>query len=178
MAGHNKWSKIKRQKAIYDEKKSLSLAKHTKSIIVAVKVGASPDPKYNFKLKQAIDKAKLEGVPKSNIERAIAKGAGSDQDSNFNEVIYEGYLSNGVAVMVFTATDNTNRTYADIRNIFNKAGGSLGKPGCVAYNFDLEKNEAYNKVEISDEKILEGIYKAFSALEENEDVINFISNLA
>lgn len=151
MAGHNKWSKIKRQKAVTDAKRSGVFTKIAKEIAVAAKTGGGADPDYNFKLKTIIAKAKTAGVPKSNIDRALEKAAGKGEGDDLKEIIYEGYLPGGVAVMVMTATDNTNRTYADIRTIFNKSSGSIGNSGCVAYMFQkqgqikIEKPEDWNE---------------------------------
>lgn len=138
MAGHSKWSKIKRAKGANDAKKGAVLAKMAKVIMIAVKSGGSDDPKLNFQLRTAIEKAKAAGVPKANIERAIEKASGSNSSDEVKEVTYEGYLPGGVAVMVFTATDNVNRTYGDLRTIFSKSDGSLGSPGCVAYMFNKQ----------------------------------------
>jgi len=179
MAGHSKWSKIKRQKGATDAKRGAVLAKMSKAIMVAVKTGGGGDPDTNYKLKAAIDKAKQEGVPKNNIERAIEKasGAGSDAEE-LKEVTYEGYLAGGVAVMVFCATDNTNRTYSDVRTIFGKAGASLGSPGCCAYMFNKtdEGYEPLSTIEITDTKDAQTIIKVMEALDDNEDVIDVVSN--
>lgn len=136
MAGHNKWSKIKRKKAANDGKRSSVYTKMAKAIMVAVRTGGGGDPANNFKLKAAIDKAKEAGLPKSNIQSAIEKASGKNDADNISENVYEGYLPGGVAVMVFTATDNTNRTYSDVRAIFTKSKGSLGATGSVAYMFE------------------------------------------
>lgn len=178
MAGHNKWSKIKRQKAVTDAKKSSIYTKMAKTIMVAVKTGGGSDPNTNFRLKSAIDKAKEFGVPKNNIERAIEKGVGKGEGDNLKEITYEGYLPGGVAVMVFTATDNTNRTLSDVRTIFTKAGGSLGSTGSVAYLFQKEGEELVpmHTIEISDEESAQVIMKALYALDDNDDVIDVVSN--
>lgn len=178
MAGHNKWSKIKRQKAVTDAKKSSVYTKMAKNIMVAVKTGGGADPATNFRLKAAIDKAKEFGVPKNNIERAIEKGSGKGEGSDLKEITYEGYLPGGVAVMVFTATDNTNRTLSDVRTIFTKAGGSLGSTGSVAYMFSKEGDElvAMHNIEISNEEEAQVIMKALDALDDNDDVIDLVSN--
>ncbi len=158
MSGHSKWSQIKRQKAITDGKRGAVFTKLAKAITVAVKTGGGPNPDYNFKLKTAIDKAKEALVPKANIERAIDKGSGKD-DADLKENIYEGYLPGGVAVMIFTATDNVNRTYGDLRTIFSKADGAIGTSGSVAYLFEkkgvmkLRKPENFDNKQ--EEKILE-----------------------
>ncbi len=135
MAGHSKWAQIKRKKGALDVKKGATLAKMAKIIMVTVRTGGGSDPKHNFQLRTAIDKAKEAGVPKANIERAIEKAAGESAENAMREMIYEGYLPGGIAVMVFTATDNNNRTVADLRAIFGKAGGELGSQGCVSYMF-------------------------------------------
>src|SRR5580698_2601528 len=106
----------------------------SREIIVAAKLGG-PDPAGNFRLRQAIDRAKAEGVPNDNISRAIEKGAGGGAADNIEELTYEGYGPGGVAVMVRCATDNRNRTAGDIRSYFAKYGGNLGETGCVGWNF-------------------------------------------
>lgn len=159
MSGHSKWSQIKRQKAVTDGKRGAVFTKLAKAITVAVKTGGGPNPDYNFKLKTAIDKAKEGLVPKANIERAIDKGSGKDADADLKENIYEGYLPGGVAVMIFTATDNVNRTYGDLRTIFSKADGAIGTSGSVAYLFEkkgvmkLSKPEDFSTKQ--EEQILE-----------------------
>lgn len=156
MAGHNKWSKIKHKKAATDAKKSSVYTKMAKIIDVAVKTGGGDDPNYNFQLKSAIDKAKAAGMPKSNIERAIASAAGKGDGDDIKEVVYEGYLPGGIAVMVFAATDNINRTIADVRTIFTKSGGSLGTAGSVAYLFEKKGVMKLKKPEpLDEEKVLE-----------------------
>ncbi|MCH2226292.1 MAG: YebC/PmpR family DNA-binding transcriptional regulator [Candidatus Caenarcaniphilales bacterium] len=136
MAGHNKWSKIKRQKAVKDGRKAANLAKLSKKIILAAKSGGD-DPKLNFKLRTAIDDAKEAGMSKSTIEGAIEKGSGSsNKGEQLKEVTYEAYLPGGVALMIFAATDNLKRTVQDIKCILARSEGSLGSAGCVAYLFD------------------------------------------
>lgn len=135
MAGHNKWSKIKRQKAAADKKKSKIWARITRDIMVAARENGG-DPDMNPQLSQAIEKAKEENMPKDNIERAIKRGTGEIEGADYEEVTYEGYGPGGVAVFVETLTDNTNRTVADLRSLFSKSGGSLGTDGSVAYLFE------------------------------------------
>jgi len=135
MAGHNKWSKIKRQKAATDKKKGKIWARLSRDIAVAAREGGG-DPDMNAPLAQAIDKAKEENMPKDNIERAIKRGTGELEGQDYEEALYEGYGPHGVAVLIETLTDNTNRTVADLRHIFDKAGGSLGKSGSVGYQFE------------------------------------------
>lgn len=137
MAGHSKWANIKRQKAVVDAKKGKTFTQLSRAIIVAAKSGV-PDPAGNFQLRTAIDKAKAAGIPNDNIERAIAKGAGTfGADSAIFEAIrYEGYGPGGVAILIEALTDNRNRTAADLRVAFSKNGGNLGETGCVSWMFD------------------------------------------
>jgi YebC/PmpR family DNA-binding regulatory protein len=134
MAGHNKWSKIKRQKAVTDARKSKAWARVTREIMVAARE-AGGDPGMNARLALAVDRAKAENMPKDNIERAIKRGTGEIEGEDYVEMTYEGYGPHGVAVFVEALTDNTNRTVADLRHIFSKAGGSLGQTGNVAFLF-------------------------------------------
>lgn len=133
MSGHSKWANIKRQKAVVDAKKGATYAKSSREIIVAARSGA--DPAANFKLRQAIDKAKAEGMPNDNIQRAIEKGSGAGGGNNLEELTYEGYGPGGVAILVRCATDNRNRTAGDIRSYFSKYGGNMGETGCVNWLF-------------------------------------------
>lgn len=135
MAGHNKWSKIKRQKAKADKRKSKLWARLSRDITVAAREGGA-DPEMNASLAMVIEKAKGENMPKDNIERAVKRGTGEIQGEDYEEVAYEGYGPNGIAVFIESLTDNTNRTVADLRHIFSKAGGSLGKSGSVGYLFE------------------------------------------
>lgn len=136
MAGHNKWSKIKRKKAANDSKKGANFSKLSRELQVATREGG-PDPDANFRLRLAVERAKREGMPNDTIERSIAKasGAGSDAES-FETVLYEGYGPGGVAVLAIALTDNRNRTAAEVRNAFSRHGGSLGETGSVAWQFD------------------------------------------
>lgn len=135
MAGHSKWANIKRQKAVVDAKKGKTFTQISRAIIVAARNGI-PDPAGNFQLRTAIEKAKAAGIPNDNIERAIAKGAGTlESDAALEEIRYEGYGPGGVAVLVEALTDNRNRTAADLRTAFSKNGGNLGETGCVSWMF-------------------------------------------
>lgn len=135
MAGHNKWSKIKRGKAVADARRSKVWARITRDIINASRDGGG-DANMNPRLALAIDKGKSENMPKENIERAIKRGTGEIEGQDYVEATYEGYAPNGVAILVETLTDNTNRTVADVRHIFSKAGGSMGTTGSVAFQFE------------------------------------------
>ena len=135
MAGHSKWSKIKRQKAATDAKRSKVWARLTRDIMVAAREGGG-DVGMNPRLALAVEKAKAENMPKDNIERAIKRGTGEIEGADYEEMTYEGYAPGGVAVFVEALTDNTNRTVADVRSLFSKRGGSLGQSGSVAFLFD------------------------------------------
>lgn len=141
MSGHSKWATIKRQKAVVDAKRGVVYAKMAREIIVAAKLGGG-DPSSNFRLRQAIERAKAEGVPNDNIQRAIEKGSGGGALSNLEELTYEGYGPGGVAILVKCATDNRNRTAGDLRSYFAKFGGNLGETGCVGWMFK-ERGEIY-----------------------------------
>ncbi len=134
MSGHSKWSQIKRTKGGLDQKRGLLFSKLGKKISIAVKEGGSPDPGANFKLKSAVEYARSQGMPNDNIERAIKAGSGANAGS-MKEVIYEGYGPFGTAFLVEAATDNSNRTFNNVRKIFNDHGGSIGAQGSVAWHF-------------------------------------------
>lgn len=155
MAGHSKWANIKRQKARVDAVKGKTFAKISREIIVAARSGV-PDPDGNFQLRTAIEKAKAAGIPNDNIERAIAKGSGKlGADADALEAIrYEGYGPGGVAVLIEAFTDNRNRTAADLRAAFNKAGGNLGETGCVGWMFE-QKGVVTLIGEIDEDELLE-----------------------
>ena len=133
MSGHSKWASIKHQKGVKDVRRGASFTKYAALISVAARSGA--DPTTNYKLRLAIDSARKSGVPNTNIDRAVKRGSGQDGGGTFDEVLYEGYGSGGVAIMVETATDNRNRTASEVRATFSKHGGNLGTAGSVAYQF-------------------------------------------
>jgi len=134
LAGHNKWSKIKHRKAVVDKRRGKVWTKVAKAIIVAAKHGG-PDPAFNLTLRYAIDEARYANMPRDVIERAIEKGAGGEDTSNYETVRYEGYAPGGIAVIVDSLTDNRTRTAADVRTAFVKNEGNLGTSGCVSYMF-------------------------------------------
>jgi len=135
MSGHSKWSSIKHKKAAVDAKRGKVFTKIIKEITVAARMGGG-DPGANPRLRTAMLNAKSVNMPSDNMDRAIKKGTGELPGTTYEEVSYEGYGLGGVAVMVDAMTDNKNRTVAEIRSIFTKAGGSLGENGCVAWMFD------------------------------------------
>jgi YebC/PmpR family DNA-binding regulatory protein len=136
VSGHSKWSTIKHKKGAADAKRGKLFSKLTRAIIVAAKEGG-PDPGANLALQNAVEKARSYSMPKDNIDRAIAKGAGTDADAaSFETVVYEGYGPSGVAVIVETLTDNRNRTAGEVRHTFAKNDGNLGTSGAVLWLFE------------------------------------------
>jgi len=154
MSGHSKWSTIKRKKGAQDAKRGQVFSRLAKEITVAARLGGA-DPDGNPRLRAAIAAAKQENMPKDNIQRAINKGTGEGGGSNLEEVIYEGYGPEGVALMVESLTDNKNRTVSDLRHLFVKHGGSLGEPGCVAWMFDKKGVIVFDQTEVQEDELLE-----------------------
>jgi YebC/PmpR family DNA-binding regulatory protein len=135
MSGHSKWSQIKRQKGANDAKRGAVFTKVGREIAIAVRQGG-PDPDANYRLRLAMETARRVNMPLENIKRAIERASGGDKAEQFEEIVYEGYGPGGVAILVETATDNRNRTAADVRAIFTKAGGQLAGAGAVAWQFE------------------------------------------
>ena len=135
MSGHSKWSTIKRQKGANDAKRGALFTKVAREIIVAAKSGGG-DPDANYRLRLAIDKARSVNMPMDNIKRAIERATGGGEGNDFEEIIYEGYGPGGIAILVETQTDNKNRTAAEVRSVFTKAGGQLAGAGAVAWQFE------------------------------------------
>ena len=153
MAGHSHWAGIKHKKSKADKERSKNFSKLSKEITVAAKLG-DKDPAMNPRLRSAVQAARSANMPKDNIERAIDKSLISDQ-SNFENLRYEGFGPEKVAVIVETLTDNKNRTASNLRTIFQKSGGSLGTQGSASHNFSQLGAIKIDKNEISDEDILE-----------------------
>jgi YebC/PmpR family DNA-binding regulatory protein len=154
MSGHSKWSTIKHKKGAADKKRAKIFTKLIKEITVAARMGGG-DPNANPRLRHAIDSAKAQNMPKDNVDRAIKKGTGDMDGVNYEEIIYEGYGPGGVAVMVECLTDNKNRTIADVRYIFNKAGGNVGTDGCVAWMFDKKGVISVTKANADEDTLME-----------------------
>lgn len=184
MAGHSKWANIKRQKARVDAKRGKTFTQLSRAIIVAARNGI-PDPAGNFQLRTAIEKAKAAGIPNENIDRAIAKGAGTYQDdSTLEEIRYEGYGCGGVAVLIESFSDNRNRTAAKLREAFSKNGGNLGETGCVSWIFE-QKGVVVLAGEIDEdflvETLVEGGADTYELIDDEEsqgaEVYTEIANL-
>jgi YebC/PmpR family DNA-binding regulatory protein len=152
MSGHSKWASIKHKKGAADAKRGKVFTKLIREITVAAKLGGG-DPNGNPRLRAAILAAKAENMPKENIERAIKKGTGELEGTTYEEVSYEGYGPGGVAMLMDCLTDNKNRTVADIKHAFDRHGGNLGEPGCVAWIFEKKGYFLFDKVD--EEKLLE-----------------------
>ncbi len=173
MAGHSKWANIKRQKARVDAVRGKTFTQLSRAIIVAARNGV-PDPHGNFQLRTAIEKAKAAGIPNDNIERAIAKGAGTFEgdSANFEFIRYEGYGPEGVAILIEALTDNRNRTAADLRAAFSKNGGNLGETGCVSWMF-AQKGVVVIAGAVEEEKLLEasleGGAESYELIEDEDD---------
>jgi YebC/PmpR family DNA-binding regulatory protein len=135
MSGHSKWSTIKRQKGANDAKRGAIFTKLGKEISVAARAGG-PDLDANYRLRLAVDKARTVNMPADNIKRAIDRATGGDKTIEYEEIVYEGYGPGGVALLVETATDNKNRTAAEVRSILSKSGGQLAGQGSVAWQFE------------------------------------------
>ena len=171
MSGHSKWSSIKHKKAATDAKRGKIFTKLIKEITVAARMGGG-DIDANPRLRTAIQAAKSENMPKDNIERAIKKGTGELEGVSYEESIYEGYGPGGAAVLIESLTDNKNRTVADIRHIFSKAGGNMGESGCVAWMFDKKGYIAIENRAVDEEALMEAALDA-GAEDIREDDSNF-----
>ena len=176
MSGHSKWSSIKHKKGAADAKRGKLFSKLTRAIIVAAKEGGG-DPTNNLALQNAIEKARSYSMPKDNIERAIAKGAGEGSDgSAYETVIYEGYGPEGVAVLVEALTDNRNRTASEVRHAFTKFGGALGATGAVAWQFERRGVVVVAAADVDEEELFLAAADAGAEdLEQDGDVFQVTS---
>jgi YebC/PmpR family DNA-binding regulatory protein len=154
MSGHSKWSTIKHKKGAADAKRGKIFTRILKEMTVAARMGGG-DVAGNARLRAAVAEAKASNMPKDNIERAIKRGTGEIEGLTYEELTYEGYGPGGVAVIVETLTDNTNRTTPEIRHIFEKQGGNLGTPGSVKFQFDKKGFFAVEKSVVGEDKLME-----------------------
>jgi YebC/PmpR family DNA-binding regulatory protein len=154
MSGHSKWSTIKHKKAATDAKRGKIFTKLIKEITVAARLGGG-DPSANPRLRAAIDAAKGQNMPKSNIERAIKKGTGELEGVSYEEITYEGYGPGGVAVLVETITDNRQRTVAEVRHLLSKRGGNMGEPGSVSWVFEKKGLVVIEKDKVDEETLMD-----------------------
>jgi YebC/PmpR family DNA-binding regulatory protein len=159
VAGHNKWSKIKRKKGVNDAKRGALFTKLIREITVAAREGGG-DPDYNARLRLAVDTAKAASMPAENIDRAIKKGTGELEGVDYQETTYEGYGPGGVALFIECLTDNTNRTVADVRHALGKCGGSLGTDGSVAWQFSRKGQIVVDANRYSEDAVFEAAIDA------------------
>lgn len=169
MSGHSHYATIKHQKGLKDAQKGKLFSKFARAITIAAKTGGGGDPSSNYKLRMAIDTARASNMPKDNIERAISKAASGGE--SLEEVVYEGFGPDGIAVIVEAATDNRNRTAQEIKNIFERGGGNLGGPGSVAFNFDQKGLIVVAKSGDADEQTLSLIDAGADDVEETDEGI-------
>jgi len=185
MSGHSKWHTIKHKKGATDAKRGKIFTKLIKEITVAARTGGSGDIDSNARLRKAVTDAKGQNMPNDTIDRAIKRGTGELEGAQYDEVLYEGYGPNGVAVMVEAMTDNRNRTVAEIRHIFSKNGGNMGESGSVGWMFDKKGYFVVDKAAKSEDELFEiaidagaddmqdegDVFEIFSA-PENFDAVN------
>ncbi|HEU5015790.1 MAG TPA: YebC/PmpR family DNA-binding transcriptional regulator [Roseiflexaceae bacterium] len=178
MSGHSKWHSIRRTKGVLDQRRGQLFTKLARDITIAAREGGG-DPEMNFRLRLAVDKAKASNMPADNIQRAIDRGAGRGGEADLEEITYEGYGPGGVAILIETATDNRNRTNAEVRSTLTKGGGSPGEPGSVAWMFDqkglitIDFHE--NKLD-ADEVMLQAIDAGAEEVDVTEDTIEIYTD--
>jgi len=189
MSGHSKWATIHRQKESTDQKRGQAFTKIANAVTIAVKeMGGVTDPEHNFKLRLAIEKARAINMPKDNIQRAIERATGKGGAAQIEELTYEGYGPGGVGIIVETATDNKQRTVQEVKNIFDKAGGSVASPGAVSFNFKKvgtlivnpgpSKEEDTLKIIDLGAEDVEDLGETLEVSVKSEDLISFRDKLA
>ncbi|HEX9160618.1 MAG TPA: YebC/PmpR family DNA-binding transcriptional regulator [Thermoanaerobaculia bacterium] len=154
MSGHSKWSTIKHKKGAADAKRGKVFTRIIKEMTVAARLGGS-DPGSNPRLRAAVAEAKAANMPKDNVERAIKRGTGELEGATYEEITYEGYGPGGVALLVETMTDNSNRTTPEIRHMFEKHGGNMGTPGSVRFQFERKGYFSIERKAADEEKLME-----------------------
>ncbi len=175
MSGHSKWASIKHKKAATDAKRGQLFTKLARAIAIAAREGGG-DPDSNFTLAAAIEKAKSYSMPKDNIQRAIDRGTGAGGgDEQIERVVYEGYGPGGAALLVDALTDNRNRTGAEVRNIFDKAGGNLGEPGSVAWQFEKKGMILVDADRFSEDDLMPAIDAGAEDVAPDGDVVKVLT---
>jgi len=159
MSGHSKWSTIKHKKGAADAKRGKIFTRIIKEMTVAARMGGG-DVDGNPRLRAAVAEAKANNMPKDNIDRAVKRGTGELEGVNYEELTYEGYGPGGVAIMVETMTDNTNRTTPEIRHVFEKCGGNMGTPGSVRFQFEKKGYFSIEKSAVGEDKLMEVVLEA------------------
>ena len=177
MSGHSQFHNIMFRKGAQDAKRAKMFAKIAREITVATKIGGS-DPNSNPRLRAALAMGRENNMPKDNIERAIAKAAGPEGDTNYDDVRYEGYGPGGIAIIVESLTDNRNRTAADVRSVFTKFGGNLGEIGSVSFSFDHKGHLLYDRNIGDFDKVFEfAIESNAENAEEDGELIEIVSSI-
>jgi YebC/PmpR family DNA-binding regulatory protein len=178
MSGHSKWASIKHKKAVVDSRRGAQFSKLTRAIMVAARDGG-PDPAGNAALENAVRKAKEASMPKDNIDRAIAKGAGVGGEAEAIEsVLYEGYGAGGAALLVEAITDNRNRTGAEVRHAFSKNGGSMGEPGSVAYLFAKKGTMVVDATRYAEDDLMVAVDAGAEDIATDDDVFEVVCEQA
>ena len=178
MSGHSKWSSIKHKKGAADAKRGQLFTKLARAIQVAARDGGA-DPAGNAALATAVQKARDASMPKDNIERAIAKGAGNDADAAaWETAVYEGYAPGGVAVLVEALTDNRNRTGSEVRHLFTKHGGSLGEPGSVAWVFEKKGSIVVDAERYNEDDLIVAIDAGAEDIVSDEGLFEVVTDVA
>lgn len=172
MAGHNKWTQIKRQKAITDSKKSKVFSKYAKTIALAARKGDNPET--NFELRAVIDNARAENMPNENIERAIAKGSGKNGEAQLESARYEAYGPGGTAIIIDVITDSKNRTVAEIKHLLTEHNAKFAEQGSVLWAFEITTQKVAPKITVelspTDKEALEKLVEALSDLDDTQEV--------
>jgi len=172
MSGHSKWATIHRAKEVTDQKRGQAFTKITNAIIIAVREsGGVTDPNSNFKLRLALDKAREVNMPKDNVQRAVDRATGAAGAGTMEEMVYEGFAPGGVAVMIEAATDNRQRTVQEVRNLLDRAGGSLGGSGSVSFMFKKFGFLGISKSSGSEETMLKLMDLGVDDVEEGDEEI-------
>jgi len=177
MSGHSKWHNIQAKKGKADAARGKIFTKLGRELLMAVKAGG-PDPVANSKLKEVIAKCKANNMPNDTINNSIKKAAGAGNSENYEEITYEGYGPNGVAIIVNASTDNKNRTASDVRHVFDKFGGNLGTTGCVSYMFEKKGVIVIEKAECKlgeDELMMLALENGAENMETSEEVYEITS---
>jgi YebC/PmpR family DNA-binding regulatory protein len=172
LAGHSKWSQIKRKKAVNDQKRGQMFTKLIRELTVAAREGGG-DPNFNPRLRLGVDAAKAANMPQDNIDRAMQRGTGELEGVTYEEIVYEGYGPGGVALYIETLTDNPKRTVAEVRHLLTKNGGSLGTAGSVAWQFDRRGQIYIEAARHYEEDVLEAALEAGAedVVQEGNDII-------
>lgn len=178
MSGHSKWHSIRRTKGVLDQRRGQLFTKLARDITIAAREGGG-DPDMNFRLRLAVDKAKANNMPADNIQRAIDRGTGRSGEADLEEITYEGYGPGGVALLIETATDNRNRTNAEVRSTLTKGGGSPGEPGSVAWMFEQKGLITIDLTEHKldpDEVMLQAIDAGAEEVDVTEDAVEIYTD--